>query len=179
MFEAQAIALEIERIVSSRPVTHDLFKSFAQNFHFTLQEVIISDIRDGIFYAEMICLDSRDGRIITIDARPSDAIAIGIRFKVPIYTYESIIDEAGIVLSSSEAETPNISEEEEKDTEQEARHIVRPDSPAQTTNIHGRPTKLSDYTDEQLESMLGEAIENEDYEKAATIRDELNKRGKS
>ncbi len=180
MFEAQAIALEMEKIVSSRPVTHDLFKSFAQNFHFSLQEVIISDIRDGIFYAEIVCKDSRDGRVVTIDARPSDAIAIGIRFKVPIYTYESIIEEAGIVLNTSEEEIAASDDEKDdgKQSGQEARHIARPDSPSQTQNVHGRPSKLQDYTDEQLESMLNEAIENENYERAALLRDELNKRGK-
>ncbi len=97
MFEAQAIAIEIEKIVPNRPMTHDLFKSFADKFGFTVREIVISDLREGIFFARIVCTDGT--RETVIDARPSDAIAIGIRFNVQIYTYESILSEAGITTS--------------------------------------------------------------------------------
>ena len=97
MFEAQAIAIEIEKIVPNRPMTHDLFKSFADKFGFTVREIVISDLREGIFFARIVCTDGT--RETVVDARPSDAIAIGIRFNVQIYTYESILSEAGITAS--------------------------------------------------------------------------------
>ncbi len=107
MFEAQAIAIEIEKITSSRPMTHDLFKSFAEAFAFNIEEIVISDLREGVFYAKIICIGSDAYKMVEIDARPSDAIAIGLRFGVPIYTYESIMSEAGIVLSDTEEGEPH------------------------------------------------------------------------
>lgn len=105
MFEAQAIAIEIEKIIPNRPMTHDLFKSFANKFHFTIEEIIISDLKEGVFFAKIICSDGL--KQTEIDARPSDAIAIGLRFDCPIYTYENILAEAGIVLSDEpEEEAP-------------------------------------------------------------------------
>jgi bifunctional DNase/RNase len=102
MFEAQAIAIEIEKIVPNRPMTHDLFKSFAQSFRFSVLEIIISDLREGVFYAKIVCTDGT--RKVEVDARPSDAIAIGLRFGVPIYTFEPILSEAGIVLTDADEE---------------------------------------------------------------------------
>src|SRR5688572_16040828 len=102
MFEAQAIAIEIEKIVPNRPMTHDLFKSFASSFKFSIKEITISDLKEGVFYAKIICTDG--SKTVEIDARPSDAIAIGIRFNVPIFTFEAILSEAGIVLSESNEE---------------------------------------------------------------------------
>lgn len=161
MFEAQAIAIEIEKIVPNRPMTHDLFKSFASSFKFSVIEIIISDLKEGVFYAKIVCTDGM--KKIEVDARPSDAIAIGLRFNVPIYTYESILSEAGIVLTDA-------TEEEES--------FVKKEEPKKSPNPRkssGGDT-LKDIPFEQLKQMLDEALEKEDYERAAKIRDELNRR---
>ena len=156
MFEAQAIAIEIEKIVPNRPMTHDLFKSFANSFNFSVEEIVISDLKEGVFFAKIVC--SNSGRNVEIDARPSDAIAIGLRFNVPIFTYESVLSEAGIVLTEEE------SEKEGQTTEQ--------------TYRENKPFKeqLKDLSPDRLQSLLDEALKNEDYEKAAQIRDEMNRR---
>ncbi len=159
MFEAQAIAIEIEKIVPNRPMTHDLFKSFAQSFRFSVLEIIISDLREGVFYAKIVCTDGT--RKVEVDARPSDAIAIGLRFGVPIYTFEPILSEAGIVLTDADEEESFGTKEEEK----------KPVSKSKKPN-----EQLKDVPFEQLKTMLEEALEKEDYERAAKIRDELNKR---
>ncbi|MCK5368270.1 MAG: bifunctional nuclease family protein, partial [Cyclobacteriaceae bacterium] len=110
MFEAQAIAIEIEKIIPNRPMTHDLFKSFAGNFNFSIKEIIISDLKEGVFFAKIVC--ENDNKLIEIDARPSDAIAIGLRFDAPIYTYETMLAEAGIELTDEdEQEIPDIQQE--------------------------------------------------------------------
>lgn len=157
MFEAQAIAIEIEKIVPNRPMTHDLFKSFANAFRFSVSEIIISDLKEGVFYAKIVCTDGSE--TIEIDSRPSDAIAIGLRFGVPIYTYESIMSEAGIILSDTEEEGESMLSEE-----------AEPGS--------GKPLqdRLKDYDSEELQQMLDKALEREDYEQAAKIRDEMNRR---
>lgn len=152
MFEAQAIAIEIEQITPNRPMTHDLFKSFATAFDFTLEEVYLSDIRDGIFYAKLICTDGI--RQKTIDTRPSDAIAIGLRFGVPIFTTDWVLKEAGITTE----------EESRADEEDEEEQPLRPSR------------TWRDYSVEELQTSLNEALEEEEYEKAAKIRDELSKR---
>ncbi len=155
MFEAQAIAIEIEKIVPNRPMTHDLFKSFAHNFNFTVEEIIISDLKEGVFFAKIECSDG--GKTITVDARPSDAIAIGLRFSVPIYTYESVLSEAGIVLTDEESEREPATRSESK---------------------KGKPLKeqLKDMSPDSLKTLLDEALKQEDYERAAKIRDEMNRR---
>ncbi len=154
MFEAQAIAIEIEKIVPNRPMTHDLFKSFAHNFNFDIKEVYISDLKEGVFFAKIFC-EGENGSI-EVDSRPSDAIAIGLRFNVDIYTNEEILDEAGIVLT------------EEGDTESatEVKELKKEEA----------PTKLSDMSSDKLNEMLDDALKNENYEDAAKIRDELNRR---
>jgi bifunctional DNase/RNase len=162
MFEAQAIAIEIEKIVPNRPMTHDLFKSFAASFHFEVEEILISDLKEGVFYAKIICTDGRSK--VEIDSRPSDAIAIGLRFNVPIYTVESIMSEAGILLSDISTEE---SSAENIPTEKKVR------KPKQTKE---KDTKIENLSNEQLKTMLEEALKNEDYENAARLRDELNKR---
>lgn len=151
MFEAQAIAIEIEKIVPNRPMTHDLFKAFAHNFDISIKEVYISDLKEGVFFARIIC--EHDGRVFEIDSRPSDAIAIGLRFDVDFYTNESILTEAGIVLTD---------EYEEEITQKE---VVKPEK-----------TSLEDLSSSELEKLLTDALDKEDYEKAARIRDVLNKR---
>jgi len=162
MFEAQAIAIEIEKITPNRPMTHDLFKSFAGTFNFTINEIIISDLKEGVFFAKIVCQD--DDKTIEIDSRPSDAIAIGLRFNAPIYTYDNILAEAGIELTDEAEDDQIIQKEEEK---------TPPKKEKSTTASTG---KLKDMTMEKLMEMLQKAIEKEDYERAAQIRDEINKR---
>ena len=161
MFEAQAIAIEIEKIIPNRPMTHDLFKSFAGSFSFSIKEIIISDLKEGVFFAKIIC--ENNNKLIEIDSRPSDAIAIGLRFDAPIYTYETILSEAGIELSDEEEVEPDI----EKELEQ-----IQPKKEKSTSSSE----KLKDATMEKLREMLDKALEQEDYEKAAKIRDEINNR---
>ncbi len=162
MFEAQAIAIEIEKIIPNRPMTHDLFKSFANTFHFHVEEILISDLKEGVFFAKIICSDGL--KKTEIDARPSDAIAIGLRFDSPIYTFEAILAEAGIVLTDQEEE-----EEKEKAVKPEAK-----------TKVKKEPLKKGEdfksYTTDKLRDLLKDAIDKEDYERAAKIRDELGKR---
>lgn len=154
MFEAQAIAIEIEKIIPNRPMTHDLFKSFANKFHFTIEEIIISDLKEGVFFAKIICSDGL--KQTEIDARPSDAIAIGLRFNCPIYTYENILAEAGIVLSDEpEEEAPKSRSRSKRES---------------------KPEDIKKYSTDKLNELLKEAIEKEDYERAAKIRDELSRR---
>lgn len=156
MFEAQAIAIEIEKIVPNRPMTHDLFKSFAQNFGYTIEEIVISDLREGVFFAKIVC--SNDVKTVEIDARPSDAIAIGLRFNVPIYTYETVLSEAGIVLTDEEGEK---AKKPSKSTKKETQKSIE---------------NLKDYSFDKLQKYLEDALKKEDYEKAAKIRDEINRR---
>jgi hypothetical protein len=159
MFEAQAIAIEIEKIVPNRPMTHDLFKQFAEQFKFTVREIVISDLREGIFFAKIVCFDGV--RESFIDSRPSDAIAIGIRFDVPIYTNESILSEAGITASGN-------------DEEEEQEELVRSSNRPSSSRSFG--DQLKNASSEELQRMLEEALGNEEYERAAKIRDEMSKR---
>ncbi len=152
MFEAQAIAIEIEKIVPNRPMTHDLFKAFSLNFEIAIKEVYISDLKEGVFFARIIC--EHDGQIFEIDSRPSDAIAIGLRFNVDFYTNESILTEAGIVLTDEYEEEIVQAEVKQSDAK----------------------SNIEDLSSAELEKLLSEALEKEDYEKAARIRDVLNKR---
>jgi uncharacterized protein len=164
MFEAQAIAIEIEKIIPNRPMTHDLFKSFSEGFNFTVEEILISDLKEGVFFAKIVCTDGV--KQIEVDSRPSDAIAIGLRFDVPIFTYESILSEAGIVLN-------DVNEEEEASQEEAA-----PEKKPKEETVSGNSFSeiLKNNSSEQLKTLLQESLDNEDYEKAARIRDELNKR---
>lgn len=160
MFEAQAIAIEIEKIIPNRPMTHDLFKSFANSFNFHVEEIVISDLKEGVFFAKIVCTDGLKKH--EIDARPSDAIAIGLRFDAPIYTHENILAEAGIVLTDED--------EEEEKTE-----------PTKESKVRVRKEKkmgddFKNYSVDKLNELLKDAIEKEDYERAAKIRDELSKR---
>jgi bifunctional DNase/RNase len=174
MFEAQAIAIEIEKISPNRPMTHDLFKSFAKSFDFSVEEIIISDLREGVFFAQIVCNDGF--KKIEIDARPSDAIAIGLRFNAPIYTYENIMSEAGIVLSTEEEEEDEEDdEEEEKTSSQVDKSEVRRVESKGLASDKGK-NKWKDYSVEQLSNMLSDAINNENYEEAARIRDEITNR---
>ncbi|MGI4021925.1 MAG: bifunctional nuclease domain-containing protein [Janthinobacterium lividum] len=160
-FEAQAIAIEIEKMTPSRPLTHDLFKTFAQSFHITIQEVIIYNLINGIFYSKLICSDGK--KTMEIDARTSDGIAMAVRFNCPIFTYEFILSSAGIVIEGNDfvyLENINADPQDEK-------------------NIAAVAKGYTSFSDEELEVKLKEALTEEAYEKAAKIRDELNKRKSS
>ncbi|CAN5914142.1 bifunctional nuclease family protein [soil metagenome] len=157
MFEAQSIAIQIEKINPNRPLTHDLFKSFAQHLNVRIKEILISDLKEGVFYSKIVCTDGTNS--FELDARPSDAIAIGLRFGVAIYTVESVLSEAGIILSDLE-------DEEDED---ELAEIESPEKPA-------KKSSMTEVSTDELNKMLNEALEKEDYERAAQIRDELNKR---
>ena len=165
MFEAQSIAIQIEKISPNRPLTHDLFKSFAEHVHVVILEVVISDLKEGVFYSRIVCSDG--ATTFDIDARPSDAIAIGLRFGVPIFTVESVLSEAGIILSDldeAESETEEDDEDEDSDLPKTSRAQSEPREPSGQVSL------------DELTKMLAQALEKEDYEKAAKIRDELNKR---
>lgn len=166
-FEAQAIAIEIEKMTPSRPLTHDLFKSFADAYHINIQEVIIYNLVEGIFYAKLICNDGK--KTLEIDARTSDAIALAVRFECPIYTYEFILASAGIVIEGNDfLFLDNI-------------EPVAEDGPltTSTANTSSGKDKFTGYSIEELQTKLQEALAEEAYEKAAKIRDELNKRKSS
>ncbi|MBC7417401.1 MAG: bifunctional nuclease family protein [Pedobacter sp.] len=161
-FEAQAIAIEIEKMTPTRPLTHDLFKSFAETFHIDVQEVIIYNLVDGVFFAKLICTDGKN--VKEIDARTSDAIALAVRFNAMIYTYEFILGSAGLLIEGSDL-----------------LFLENLDNIAKEPDADSLPTKskqqgLNHLTLEELQRQLQEAIAAEAYEKAARYRDELSKR---
>jgi bifunctional DNase/RNase len=158
-FEAQSIAIALEKeIKPPRPLTHDLFKTFADRFHIAIKQVIIHKLVDGVFYSSLIC--ERDKIEEIIDTRTSDAIALATRFNAPIYTYENILDKAGIYLKAKDELT------DEKET-------------LSIEKLIEEPEKASSYSKDSLEELnekLSKAVLNEDYELAAKIRDEITKR---
>ncbi len=156
-FEAQAIAIFLEKMKPQRPLTHDLFKNFADSFEIHLLEVVINKFEEGIFFSKLVC--EKDGEIKEIDSRTSDAVALALRFGCPIYADESIVEEAGIVI-------------EEPDQEEEEENL-------QTTESEPHPSSANPYEDyllEELEELLQKAIEEENYEEASRIRDEIKRR---
>ncbi len=159
--EAQAIAVAMENMTPGRPLTHDLMRNICQEFEIELKEVIISNLLDGIYYARLICF--RGGEITEIDSRTSDALALAVRFNCPIYTYESIMEQAGIIL-----EEPRSSR---KSKERERREPVSSKSSSTSVSTGWEKESL-----ERLNTLLDDAIKKEDYERAARIRDEINKR---
>ncbi|MBI9063382.1 MAG: bifunctional nuclease family protein [Marinilabiliaceae bacterium] len=150
--EAQSIAIKLEGLEPPRPLTHDLFLNFSKTFGIEITEVIVYKLEEGIFYSELVCKKGEE--IVNIDSRTSDAVALALRFSCPIYTYEEIIDKAGIVLDF-----------DKKEEEEKATLTARPDG-----------TKYSTKTTDELKALLQEAIEDEDYERASNIRDEINSR---
>lgn len=166
-FEAQAIAIELEGLTPPRPLTHDLFKNFSVAYGIKILEVNIHKLEDGVFFANIIC-DNGDNRM-TLDARTSDAIALALRFKCPIYTTEEIVEKAGIVLDfekDSDLTQPDITDEKEVEEppQKKRKRTIRPD--------------LSESSLEELKSLLADAVAKEDYERASEIRDEINRRSK-
>jgi bifunctional DNase/RNase len=151
-FEAQAIAVAMERMTPNRPLTHDLFKNALETFNIDLKEVVINNLLDGIFYARLICL--KDGKLVEIDSRTSDALAMAVRFNCPIYTYEIILDAAGVVLEESGEAKPD---------------------PKKTVRT-AQGVSLTSLSIGELNQMLTEVLDKEDYEQAAKIRDEIQRR---
>ncbi|MFD2035360.1 bifunctional nuclease domain-containing protein [Belliella marina] len=162
MFEAQAIAIEIEKIIPNRPMTHDLFKSFSSSFNFSIEQILISEMQEGVFYAKIMCKNA--SKVVEIDARPSDAIAIAVRFEAPIYSTSKVMSEAAI----------EVNEEDGKITQQKSSKTAKsnPSSASKTSSSDS----YKDFSLDKLNQLLEKAIDSEDYEKAARIRDEINKR---
>lgn len=166
-FEAQSIAIALEKeIKPPRPLTHDLFKNFADRFEITVKQVIIHKLVDGVFYSSLIC--ERDKIEEIIDARTSDAIALALRFDAPIFTYKNILDKAGIFLKGDEAEQ----EASEKQEEEIISEELLPDD----IDIKSDDTNYKKLSLDELKTLLSQAVNNENYEKAARIRDEISKR---
>jgi bifunctional DNase/RNase len=155
-FEAQAIAVALEDMHPSRPLTHDLLKNFMTAFHVELKEIIINDLQEGIFYAKLVCFTDHD--TIEIDSRTSDALALAVRFGCPIYTYEHILDNAGILMDEGGV------------SKQKIEAVGGAEQPFEDQDDI---TKLDLIA---LEQLLQEVLENEDYIRAIAIRDEIHKR---
>lgn len=164
-FEAQAIAIELEKMSPSRPLTHDLFKSFAQTFSITIKEVLIYNLVEGIFYAKLICTDGV--KDVEIDARTSDAIALAVRFNCDIFTYEFILKSAGIVLDDEDEKNPLPSKTP-------VTTVVKEEK-----SLSSELDEFKDKSTEELKNLLQTALDDEKYEMASKIRDELNQRKKS
>ncbi|WP_010520256.1 bifunctional nuclease family protein [Aquimarina agarivorans] len=165
-FEAQSIAIALEKeIRPPRPLTHDLFKNFADRFDVVVKQVIIHKLVDGVFYSSIIC--ERDGIEEIIDARTSDAIALALRFRAPIFTYKNILDQAGIYLK------------QQSDGEFLSENVDGPDEETElekTTELVSSSTDLKNLTVDELYKLLDKAVVDEDYEKAARLRDEISNR---
>ena len=155
-FEAQAIAVALERMNPSRPLTHDLMKNFMVAFNVELHEIVINDLQEGIFYSKLVCSSSHD--TVEIDSRTSDALALAVRFGCPIFTYDTILDQAGVLMDDDNKKSPT-------------------DTPTITSETGGKDDLKSLSLDE-LNKLLTEVLEHEDYIKAIAIRDEIKTRGK-
>ena len=158
-FEAQAIAIELEKMKPSRPLTHDLFKSLADAFDIVLNEVIIYNLVEGIFFAKIVCQQGE--KVVEIDTRTSDAIALAVRFNCPVYTYEFILSSAGIIL------------EEGKMPDKEADALEEETIPEKEEK---KEKTIKEFSEDELNEMLQKAIEDENYELASTIKKELDRR---
>jgi bifunctional DNase/RNase len=151
-FEAQAIAVALERMTPSRPLTHDLMKNFMLAFNVELHEIVINDLQEGIFYAKLVCSSAND--TVEIDSRTSDALALAVRFGCPIYTYDNILDHAGVLMEDDQKK-----------------------SGGGITSESGSKDDLHSMNLEELHKLLNEVLEHEDYIKAIAIRDEIKSRG--
>lgn len=165
-FEAQAIAIQLEGLKPPRPLTHDLFLSFATSFGISVLEVVIYKLEEGVFYSKLVCEDK--DKTVAVDARTSDAIALALRFKCQIYTTEDILAKSGIVLEIEKDETKKSM-------------VSETDFPEPLIQEGKRKTSedLKAYSLEELKEMLQEAVRKEDYERASDIRDEINQRNES
>lgn len=163
-FEAQSIAIALEKAVTPpRPLSHDLFKNILDGFAIMLQEVIIHKIKDGVFYASLVL--NHNEQIQKIDARPSDAVALAVRFDCPIYTTEDVLEKAGMILEEEQGSKSIVAGEEDDDFEAEKKEIEK--NPIEAATL------------KELNTMMQNAVANEDYELAARIRDEIDKRKKN
>ncbi|MFI5134593.1 MAG: bifunctional nuclease domain-containing protein [Chitinophagales bacterium] len=161
-FEAQAIAVALEKMNPTRPLTHDLIKNLCQSFNVEVKEVIINNLLDGIFYSQLICRHGNE--LVEIDSRTSDALALAVRFECPIYTYEFILDSAGLVMEE------NMKEEKLEVKER------KPEKKSAPINI--KTSDLGSYSVQELNSLLQSLLEKEDYEQAIAVRDEISRRKK-
>lgn len=159
-FEAQAIAVALEKMQPSRPLTHDLMKNFMTGFSIDLHEIIICDLQEGIFYSKLVCSTEKD--TLEIDSRTSDALALAVRFGCPIYTYENILDSAGILMEETTGKKKKSKEPKEVPVEETG----------------GSNEDLKTMSLEDLNTLLNEVLESEDYIRAIAIRDEINNRKK-
>ena len=165
-FEAQSIAIALEKeIKPPRPLTHDLFKNFADRFDIVVKQVIIHKLVDGVFYSSIIC--ERDKIEEIIDARTSDAIALALRFHAPIFTYKNILDKAGIYLKGNKEDSDDNKEMDEV--------LSNPDTFGQEESNESKGAYVK-FSLSELNDLLNAAVEEEDYEKAAKVRDEISKR---
>jgi bifunctional DNase/RNase len=155
-FEAQAIVIKLENLDPPRPLTHDLFKKFADEFNISVIEVMIYKLEEGVFFSKLIC--NNGDKEYSIDSRTSDAVALALRFGCPIFITEDILEKAGITVNPSDSEISNANEID---------NIFEPET-----------TKYDSYSDEELYKIIDEAVKTEDYERAAAIRDEIEKRKK-
>ena len=162
-FEAQAIAIELEAMTPSRPLTHDLFKTFSDAYQIDIKEVIIYNLVEGIFYAKLVT--EKEGKEVEIDTRTSDAIALAVRFKCPIYTHEFILASAGIILDETLGDELDL----EKQLDEVEEELSEKKIPA-------KPLDYTDLTSDELNQRLQAAIENEDYEEASRIKEEIDNR---
>jgi len=160
-FEAQAIAVALEKMQPSRPLTHDLMKNFMTAFSIDLHEIIICDLQEGIFYSKLVC--SSDNDTVEIDSRTSDALALAVRFGCPIYTYENILDSAGILMEETTGKKKKTKETKEVAVEETG---------------GGSNEDLKTMTLEELNTLLNDVLDSEDYIRAIAIRDEINNRKK-
>jgi bifunctional DNase/RNase len=156
-FEAQAIVIKLENLDPPRPLTHDLFKKFADEFNIFVSEVMIYKLEEGVFFSKLVCNNGE--KEYSIDSRTSDAVALALRFGCPIFITEDILEKAGITINPTDA---GLSTANEIDS------LFEPES-----------TKYDSYSDEELYKMIDESVKTEDYERAAAIRDEIEKRKKS
>jgi bifunctional DNase/RNase len=161
-FEAQAIAVALEKMNPTRPLTHDLLKNLCQSFNIEVKEVVINNLLDGIFYSQLVCRYGNE--IVEIDSRTSDALALAVRFECPIYTYEFILDSAGLVMEE------NVKEEKLEIKER------KPEKKTATANF--KMSDLNRYSVQELNSLLQSLLEKEDYEQAIMVRDEISRRKK-
>ncbi|RRJ89888.1 hypothetical protein EG240_10220 [Paenimyroides tangerinum] len=168
-FEAQSIAIAIEKeLKPPRPLTHDLFKNFADRFDIVINQVIIHKLVDGVFFSSIIC--ERDGIEEIIDARTSDAISLAIRFKAPIFTYKNILDKAGIYLNDGVVDGNEEEDDDIDDVLEEIFTNIEPSKPVEKVNEYAH------FSLKELNDLLANAVANEDYEKAARLRDEISRK---
>jgi bifunctional DNase/RNase len=169
MFEAQSIAIELEHLTPTRPLTHDLFKSLSLAFNIELLDVVIYKLKEGVFYSRLVLTDGKNTH--ELDSRTSDAIALAVRFNCPIYTYDTILDQAGIVKDNKEDSESRSLPEPVDD-----REAIKKPKPIKRSPAGSRGTEFSSMSEDQLNETLARALEDEEYELASKIRDEINKR---